>query len=237
MSIKLSIKQVLYFLLAIFSFSSYASIQIGSTRVIYREAEKDVSVQVNNPGGYPVLLQSWMDDGRTDIKPENISSPFILTPPLTRVNANEGQTLRLSYIGKSLAADRESVYWLNVLEIPPAASKETNQIQVAFRSRIKVFYRPTGLEDKAALSAAKSLQWVVQGKEITLTNPTPFYISLLSVSIKANGKTTTIPADMIAPKSSKTFELTQSIAPGQLPGVAVEFINDYGAVTSQSLVQ
>ncbi|MCK7430819.1 molecular chaperone [Enterobacter chengduensis] len=237
MPIKLSIKQVLYLLLAVFSFSSYASIQISSTRVIYREAEKDVSIQVNNPGGYPVLLQSWMDDGRTDIKPENISSPFILTPPLTRVNANEGQTLRLSYIGKNLPADRESVYWLNVLEIPPVASKESNQIQVAFRSRIKVFYRPTGLEDKAALSAAKSLQWVVQGKQITLTNPTPFYISLLSVSIKANGKTTTVPADMIAPKSSKTFELTQSIAPGQLPGVAVEFINDYGAVTSQSLVQ
>lgn len=40
--------------------ATYASIQINTTRVIYHAAEKDISVQITNPGKYPVLLQSWM---------------------------------------------------------------------------------------------------------------------------------------------------------------------------------
>ncbi|MBB1202672.1 molecular chaperone [Enterobacteriaceae bacterium 89] len=214
-----------------------ASIQLNSTRVIYRGAEKDVSVQVNNPGKGPVLLQSWIDEGNSEIKPENIRSPFILTPPLTRVNAGEGQTLRLSFIGTNEPADRERVYWLNVLEIPPVADKASNQIQVAFRSRIKVFYRPVGLEDKEALSAAKTLSWKQQGKQIMLHNPTPFYISLLAISLQASGKKVTIPADMIAPKSDKSFELPAAETVSQISELSVEFINDYGAVTSQSIEQ
>ena len=39
--------------------ATYASIQINTTRVIYHAAEKDISVQITNPGKYPVLLQSW----------------------------------------------------------------------------------------------------------------------------------------------------------------------------------
>ena len=42
--------------------ATYASIQINTTRVIYH-AEKDISVQITNRRKYPVLLQSWTDDG------------------------------------------------------------------------------------------------------------------------------------------------------------------------------
>ncbi|QGY26852.1 fimbria/pilus periplasmic chaperone [Escherichia coli] len=42
--------------------------------------------------------------------------------------------------------DRESVFWFNVLELPPKpdAEKVANQslLQLAFRTRIKLFYRP-----------------------------------------------------------------------------------------------
>lgn len=209
--------------------AAFASIQISATRVIYHAAEKDVSVQITNPGKYPVLLQSWTDDGRTEIRPDTMRTPFILTPPLTRVNADAGQTLRLSYTGTPLPADRESVYWLNVLEIPPVVDKASNQIQVAFRSRIKLFYRPTGLEDKGAQTAISQLRWRAQGNNIILNNPTPYYVSAVAVTLTQGGKKTTVAADMLAPNGSATFTLPAGVSADRADSITVDAINDYGA--------
>ncbi|HDB9939201.1 TPA: fimbria/pilus periplasmic chaperone [Escherichia coli] len=209
--------------------AAFASIQINSTRVIYHAAEKDVSVQINNPGKYPVLLQSWTDDGHPDIRPDAMRTPFILTPPLTRVNPGAGQTLRLSWSGTSLPADRESVYWLNVLEIPPVGEKGSNQIQVAFRSRIKLFYRPAWLDDKGAQAAISLLHWRALGNNITLNNPTPYYISAIAVTLTHGGKKTTVEADMLAPNSSTTFTLPAGVSADRVDSVTVDAINDYGA--------
>lgn len=207
----------------------FASIQISATRVIYHAAEKDVSVQIINPGKYPVLLQSWTDDGHPDIRPDAMRTPFILTPPLTRVNADAGQTLRLSYTGTTLPADRESVYWLNVLEIPPVGVKGDNQIQVAFRSRIKLFYRPAALDDKGAQAAIAQLRWRAQGDKITLSNPTPYYVSAVAVTLTKGGKKISVPADMLAPKGSADFTLPAGVTAGGADSVTVDAINDYGA--------
>ncbi len=49
-----------------------------------------------------------------------------------------------------LPKDRESVFWFNVLEVPPKPDAATvaNQslLQLAFRTRIKLFYRPEALK-------------------------------------------------------------------------------------------
>lgn len=209
--------------------AAFASIQISTTRVIYHAAEKNVSVQINNPGKYPVLLQSWTDDGHPEIRPDALRTPFILTPPLTRVNADAGQTLRLSYTGTPLPTDRESVYWLNVLEIPPVGEKGSNQIQVAFRSRIKLFYRPTGLADKGAQAAISQLRWRAQGNKISLNNPTPYYVSAVAITLTRGGKKTTIAADMLAPNGSADFTLPPGVTADSADSVTVDAINDFGA--------
>lgn len=209
--------------------ATYASIQISTTRVIYHAAEKSVSVRIMNPGTYPVLLQNWTDDGRPEIRPDAMQTPFVLTPPLTRVNADAGQTLRLSWTGMPLPADRESVYWLNVLEIPPAGEKGSNQIQVAFRSRIKLFYRPTALDDKGAQTAISQLRWQMRGNKISLSNPTPYYVSAVAVTLTRGGKKTSVPADMLPPKASADFTLPAGITADNADSVTVDAINDYGA--------
>lgn len=218
------------FLLATGIPATYASIQINTTRVIYHAAEKDISVQITNPGKYPVLLQSWTDDGNPEIKPDTMRTPFVLTPPLTRVNADAGQTLRLSYTGTALPADRESVYWLNVLEIPPVGEKGTNQVQVAFRSRIKLFYRPVTLDDKGARTAIAQLRWQAQGNHIILSNPTAYYVSAVAVTATHAGKKTTIPADMLAPHGSLDLTLPSGVV---ADGLTVEAINDYGSSVTE----
>lgn len=216
---------------------AYSSIQIGTTRVIYHGSDKNVSVQLTNPGRYPVLLQSWIDNGKPDARPETIQTPFVLTPPLTRVNAGAGQTLRLDFIGNNLPADKESVYWLNVLEIPPVENKVQNEIQVAFRSRIKIFFRPRALDDKGALEAPAQVRWAQSGSSIQLTNPTPYYISALSLSLEQKGKTSSLPADMIAPQGHLTVPLSSPATLDPAVKVTIQTINDYGAVTSQLIQQ
>lgn len=225
------------FLLAAGIPAAFASIQINATRVIYHAAEKDVSVQINNPGKYPVLLQSWIDDGHPEIRPDALRTPFILTPPLTRVNADAGQTLRLSWSGSPLPADRESVFWLNVLEIPPVMDKTSNQIQVAFRSRIKLFYRPASLDDKGAQTAISKLRWRAQGNKISLSNPTPYYVSAVAVTLTRGGKKTSVAADMLAPNGSATFNLPAGVSADSANSVTVDAINDYGASVTSPISQ
>lgn len=216
------------FFLVFSTSTSFAGIQISGTRVIYHGAEKNVTVQVNNRGKYPVILQSWVDDGQTKVSLQDLRTPFILTPPLTRVNPNAGQALRLSYTGIPLPADRESVYWLNVLEIPPVGEKGSNQIQVAFRSRIKLFYRPTGLDDAGAQAAISQLRWRGQGNKISLSNPTPYYVSAVAVNLTRGGKKTTVAADMLGPYGSAEFTLPGGMNSDNADSVTVDAMNDYG---------
>ncbi|MEX1842742.1 fimbria/pilus periplasmic chaperone [Enterobacter cloacae] len=207
----------------LFSASNYASVVIGGTRVIYPAEDKEVSVKVNNVGKNPVLIQSWIDNGNTEAKPESIQVPFILTPPINRVEPGKGQTLRISATANSLPVDKESVFWLNVLEIPAkqAVIKNENYLQMAYRTRIKLFYRPSGLQGDANESA-KRLTWTADAATITASNPTAYHASLVTVTV--NGKT--VEGQMVPPYSSVTFRLAGSSG-NKLAG---EYVNDYGAV-------
>ena len=51
--------------------------------------------------------------------PESVDAPFLITPPLFRMDAQKEQSLRIVYTHDQLPADRESLFWLNVLEVPP----------------------------------------------------------------------------------------------------------------------
>lgn len=209
--------------LALFSSHALASVVISGTRVIYPSDAKEVSVKISNVGPSPVLLQSWIDSGDAKAKPADIKVPFVLTPPMNRVEASKGQTLRISYAGGALPMDKESVFWLNVLEVPAKSQAKTdeNKLQMAFRTRIKLFYRPAGLEGNAN-DAAKAVTWNTQGSKIQATNPTPFYASLVNLSV--NGKK--LDSAMIAPRSAMTLELTGQ-AGSKISG---NYVNDYGAV-------
>ncbi len=215
--------------------TAFASIQIGATRVIYHADAKNVSVQVTNPGKYPVLLQSWMDDGHQEVRPDKMRTPFILTPPLTKVNAGAGQTLRLSYTGTTLPMDRESVYWLNILEVPPLTQNNTNQIQVAFRSRIKLFFRPTNLDDKGAQVAISQLKWLLNDNKVTLFNPTPYFVSAVAIHIDNGTNKRTLPVDMLSPKSNQDFLLPKDLLSKSIKSISVSAINDYGATITVPL--
>lgn len=228
-----TVKILTLWLLALLSWQLQANIIVSGTRVVYAGNEKEITTKLSNTGSLPVLVQSWIDDGDINAKPDTIQVPFILTPPINRINPNKSQTLRMSYSGTpALPEDQESVYWLNVLEIP--ALKEgtaANRLQVAFRTRIKIFYRPVALADRAkAFEAAEQLTWSVDGGQLKVMNTSPYFVSLVSVTLKQGNRQSSVEGEMVAPRANKLFAIKDIALARAGAMISYEYVNDWGAV-------
>lgn len=171
-----------------------ASVTIGGTRVVYPLDQREVTVKLNNDSRSPSLVQVWIDDGRADAAPGEVKTPFVITPPIFRMDAGKSQTLRLMYGGDALPQDRESVYWLNVLDVPPKVQPKADQntLQLAYRTRIKVFVRPVKLPGVPE-DAPRALAWKIVpapqgGDALAVSNPTAYYVSFSELEVEAQGR-------------------------------------------------
>lgn len=211
----------------IFPTMSYASgIMLGNTRIIYPLTQKQTSISVRNTSeDERFMVQSWIDDAN-----EKKSSDFILTPPLFVSNPGQESALRLMLADSGLPTDRESLYYLTAKAIP-AVDKEKltgqNSLLIAAATRIKVFVRPDGLQP-AVDKAPALLTFSRSGKHVTVSNPTPYYITM--VNMKTNGKALENKSVMVSPKSSVTFSL-----PGGSQNLSFSTMNDYGGVSVEIL--
>lgn len=150
---------------------------------------------------------------------------------MARVSGQEQQLLRVIYEGKGMPTDKESVVWLNVQEIPQA-SKTQNTLQLAVRQRIKVFFRPAGLESNA-YQAPVALLWRLEeraGKTVLrVNNPGLYHVSIADITLES-GQLKDKPFDstMIAPGEQKEFALKQ-LDRTHTATLLFSSINDYGA--------
>jgi chaperone protein EcpD len=220
-----------------FSLSAGAAIVIDGTRVIYPAAAREVTIRLSNKGSTPMVAQNWLDAGNAQASPADVNTPFLLVPPLARIEPSRGQTLRLMLATPPEITDRESVYYLNILEIPPkAAESEGSSLQLTLRSRIKVFFRPEKLAGKAA-DAPAALIWRIDrqpaGAVLIAENPTAYHVSFAKVALVSGKETIDLTTGMVAPKSSLSFALKKSPPQGQLK-VDYSSIDDYGAQRTQS---
>ncbi|HGY3715835.1 TPA: molecular chaperone [Citrobacter gillenii] len=203
------------------SFTAQAGIVIGGTRVIYNGDKKETSAAIRDPDKSGVyLVQSWVDSGEKQSK-----APFIVTPPLFRINPGEENMLRIVRTGGSLPEDRESVFWLNVKSIPATDDSQphNNVLQVVVKSRLKLFYRPAGLEGQPE-TAYHKLSVARSGNRLTVNNPTPYYVTLFT--LKVDGLEIK-DADMVPPKGNVSFTLPSATA----STVTWQAISDYGGVS------
>ncbi|WP_369311235.1 molecular chaperone [Providencia rettgeri] len=220
----------------IFSVSSFANnIIVNGTRFIYPGDEKEITVQLNNTSDRPAVAQAWLDNGDASETPDTIKTPFQITPPISRVEAKGGQTLRIKLMDKaSIPQDRESLWWLNILDIPPMAKAKNgesqNILQLAIRSRFKFMYRPTGLSNRQ--TAPEELIIKSQGKNIVIENPTPYFITITKIS--TDGKTAlNSKTILLEPKNQTSVELSQTVRVGS--NVVINNINDYGSDVAVTL--
>jgi len=97
--------------------AGHAGIVMGGTRVIYQEGKREAAISVSNADSHsPYLVQSWVENYAENNKSR---VPFIVTPPLFRLDPEQQNVLRINFIGATLPADRESVFCLNLKSIAP----------------------------------------------------------------------------------------------------------------------
>lgn len=218
-----------------------ADVAINGTRIVFNAKDKESVVQLKNNGKNPYLIQLWIDDGNPKSRPGEVKVPFIITPPVVRIDPNKGQAVRVMFTDANLPQDRESLYWFNMLEVPPKPTKMietgTNLLQLAFRTRIKLFYRPANLEH-SALESYKNLKFIRNGNSLNVKNDSPYFITLSSVDVRRTKDSAVVasvdkfPQRMIAPKGEMNLQLVNKKSE-RLDGLTLFYsvINDYGGET------
>ena len=123
--------------------------------------------------------------------------------------------------GEPLPGDRESVFWINFLEVPPRAPAKDDLLRLASRMRMKLLYRPQGLSGKAD-EAVRQLRWSLvapgqAGAALLAGNPTPYYVSFAELALGSGNRSITLQGITVEPFGSARIALPdmQGITPDQ----------------------
>ncbi|WP_395755665.1 fimbria/pilus periplasmic chaperone [Edwardsiella ictaluri] len=225
-------KTLLALLCAIAAWPACATIVIYGTRVIYPAQRQEITVQLANRGDKRSLIQAWIDDGDPNVPPEEVKASFLLTPPIATVTAGNGQQLRIRVLPNTLPQDRESLFYLNVIDIPPDnPARSGNLLKLAMQNRIKLFYRPQGiaaLDEKTVgqLSARRDVQGV------TLNNRSPNHITITAIGTGEREQLLKATL-MLAPFSQR--HIAVSALPGSISTLSLSYLNDYGVKRQQAI--
>lgn len=213
-------KKAVFALLAC-CFAAHAGVTVDGTRFIFDADKPSITFTVNNTAQQRYLVLSKVLNAQGQAGND---VPFMTTQPLFPLLPGHSNIVRIMRVGGDLPADRESLFWLSVASIPETQGKQPpNSLQVAIRSRMKLFYRPAGLKGREE-EAYRQLVWKKQGRQIQINNPTPYYVTLFN--LRVNGSTVDN-AGMVAPFA--TAAKSECPASGACV-VQWQTINDYGRV-------
>ncbi|MCV5526032.1 fimbria/pilus periplasmic chaperone, partial [Escherichia coli] len=92
-----------------------------------------------------------------------------------------------------LPKDKESLFWINIQEIPKAPKDSTNTLSIALHTQVKMFYRPDALKEKRE-NAEQNIKAISSEGNTVLWNDTPYYFAIISV--KQNGTAIKVSEDI-----------------------------------------
>lgn len=215
------IKAVLAVSLFATSLTHAAGINIGVTRVIFNGDAKDKSISISNNDSVPYLIQSWAqsisETGKTG------DAPFMVTPPLFRLDGGKRNVLRIIRTGGNMPEDRESLYWLDIKSIPGTnPDDKSNKLKIAIKAEFKLIYRPAALKQTPE-KVADQLKWSRNGNTLTVSNPTPYYMNFGEIAVGGN--------KLKAPRYAPPFGTAQyALRSGASGAITWSIINDFGGV-------
>jgi fimbrial chaperone protein len=226
---------------ALFSRNASASIVLNGTRIIYDAKASAQSVQMSNRGAGPSVVQVWGDQGDATSSPQTAQVPFTMVPAVFRLAPDAGQVVRVVFTQtEDLPQDRESVFYVNTLQIPSTPETEAGQGKVLLvqRNRLKLFYRPTGLPGRAD-DAAQQLQFSLvanasgQRCEVAVRNPSAYHVSVIDGAlVGAGGKPRHFAADMVKPYAEGRWTMEEGCVRGGSSApltLVATYIDDLGA--------
>eukprot|EP01036_Dinobryon_divergens_P052248 gene52248-69891_t len=159
---------------------------------------------------------------------------------MLRLEAGRQHSLRLHFTGRPAPPHgQESLFWLNVQEVPvQGAAAAVPQVQVAFRTRIKVMYRPLAV-GPGAEGAWAGLQFSLVGegalRALRILNPSRVHVTLLSLATPQGP--VAVPAEgLLAPGGELVATLGTALAEVLASGEALHFqcIDDAGNLVGAS---
>lgn len=213
--------------------SAHAALTISATRIIQTSDKQSTSVIVTNPSQRTYAAQAWVN---TEADDTTTAVALIASPPLFRLDPGNEQAVQINRLPNELPQDRESLFFLNVQEIPQAVPEQQNALTIALRTRIKLFYRPAQLKDSPQ-ERLKDLAWsirMIQGKpHLVVKNPSPYHYTFGTLVINNGAGAEKLEArEMSSPMSEQAYPLRQTTLKSGLQ-VTYTTINDYGGVTPE----
>lgn len=203
-----------------------ASLSTDQTRYIFPGDRESLTITVkNNDKERTFGGQAWVDN----IVEKDTRPTFVVTPSFFKVKANGQQTLRVIKASDHLPQDKESVYWLNLQDIPPAL--KGSGLAIALRTKLKLFYRPAALvAGRKGAEEGISLQTRPDGKTL-LVNTTP-YIYAIGGLLDAKDKAVSVDNDA-AQKLLMFMPGDEVVVKGAV--AKVSSLNDYGALQTWTI--
>jgi chaperone protein PapD len=205
---------------------AHAAIGVDRTRLIINGDHKTASLTLTNyDKDNPYLIQVWIEDENGN----KLTDQFIALPPVQRIDANGRNQIKIQAIPGTqlLKNDREKVYYLNIMEIPPKVTRE-NSVQLALQTKLKIFYRPKLLENISSSTLVPGIEAInlkVIDGAYYFNNTTPYYITLVGVKSTLKGEEIAgFNPVMIEPKRNLLLPLDKNIL-GINP--VLIFINDH----------
>ncbi|EBL7540524.1 fimbrial chaperone [Salmonella enterica subsp. enterica serovar Java] len=214
------------------SSQSMAAFTLNGTRFIYEGGSKNISFEVTNHAPDTWGGQVWIDN--ESMSSDSVS--LIPAPTFFKVDGNQKQVIRILDVNDALLPkDRESLFRLNVQEIPPAPKSGGNVLSMAMNTQVKLIYRPKSLS-AGRQDAEKQLRIEQHGGVSVLVNPTPYYFAVVALHNGATDKGTVISVPASSP-SPATLAPHAEVPLGKVVSlpVTVEAIDDYGATRSYTL--
>ncbi|HDS1139510.1 TPA: molecular chaperone [Stenotrophomonas maltophilia] len=215
---------------------AHAGLDLGATRLIYTAGQGSAALRVSNPDAHPVLVQAWVDAGDAGALPETIQTPFVVTPPLQRIDAGRDRNLLVRVADPAaLPDDREVVYRLNIVEIPALPDTQGARFQVNTHSRIKLLYRPAGLRGQPG-AAPGQLRWSVQPTaagdwQLKVHNPASYGVNIASLSLEDGARRLELAHDYLPPLADTLIALPAGNGtPSRALKIDLQWIDDVGAV-------
>lgn len=154
-----------------------AAVQPDRTRIVFNANDKATSLRIENQSDkLPYLAYSRIENekGRKRcssgrfapiqrLEPKATSQVRVVKQASTTQLRRSRNAIFLQYARNSSRSDKSSDHAI---------------LQVAIQSRIKLFWRPAALRKKAGEKVELQLQVSQQGNQLTLKNPTAYYLTI-----------------------------------------------------------
>ncbi|WP_454767415.1 fimbrial chaperone [Escherichia coli] len=213
-----------------FCSQSMAAFVLNGTRFIYEEGKRNLSFEVTNNADKTYGGQVWIDNTT-----QGNGVYMVPQPPFFKVGAKQKQVIRVMNTDSSLPKDRESLFWLNVQEVPPkpeVKDGEGSVLAIAMNTRVKLIYRPASVKD-GRKDAEKQLKLEQRGNETWLKNPTPYYMAV--VKVKRDGKDVSL-SDSVMNDVAQLKPFSDVNLGKKVSGkISVDAVNDWGGVQSYEI--